>query len=275
MELADFDEKSILKEVDQILHVKEGPPVTAPISGNTDIKSAGAIMGKGNFFGPAELGLVHEELHEWGFNVKMNMRGNNFDYVPHSPEVLEKARDLGFRLFLRTHTIQIDELVYYLTMKRLLEFTRGRNIITPGQGSNKWGVHFSQPTGRQISREVSTEWAFVASDLLTGSTNTNRTGQQRLLGEYGSLLRGQGLPVVVRGRSATQALFDHIVYLITTGEPLLTGQADLTRSSLLVREGHELYIKVGGPRYPSDGPIVITQFDPQNSSPKVGVIPTF
>ncbi len=218
--------------------VNTSPPVLLKephMSVDSMIERAKELLGK-DFLGVEAVRNMESKLKEVG--------GIEFviDKLPpflYTEEDLQVAKATGEMLILRPEVMLRGGIIEVpLTMVEFREFFR-KDRAHLGK-MQKEGFSFTLSDDYNLSRieifatsvgEIKLGWSLVKKDVLYGSTDTNWNDQDQLLRQYEAGLRRKGIKnVFVKRRTATEAVYDELLYYLNTGVWLLPNKYDWTRT---------------------------------------------
>ncbi len=232
------------------------------------LEQAKNILGK-DFLGPEAVGVMQGKLNAAGVDVKFNI--DNLPPIPHSEQDLQFASQNGEMLVLRAGAQRLNGTEEQLTVMNFRELFRqdpNNTLPTPfysfRSGANDWypSENFAVQPG-----EIQLGWALVKKDVLSNSKNNKWDKQEELLRKYGEDLKKKGATSTqVSRRTAMETIWDTMLYYTNTGEQLLQGVYDWTKS----RTSRGLLVYVG--YFDSNG-LVVYYWDPESALENVGVCP--
>lgn len=197
---------------DQPAESKPSRQLEFRVEGIVALKEAREILGE-DVMGPEEIEKA------FGFKPK------EVPPLPYSREDLEKAKEIGEMLVLRTDK---DGEGRPLTMQRIssIVVSKGPATFPRLSGTYRDQAYFNQSTPQS-------EWKLVSKDILPGSTNLNYLDQTRLLRDH---LKDAGLLTPEDEAECSDAHLDEISRLFKNHET--TGQAWRKLESLAVNYKH-------------------------------------
>jgi hypothetical protein len=193
---------------------------------------ASEILGQ-DFLGLEAIRKLENELKKVGVNVEFVL--GIVPPIPYTEDDLRAARALGEMLVLRPETMRLDGREMPLTLIEFRELfhsdPRGEMpdiLYSFRPGANDW---YKEEDFANEPGEIKLGWALAKKDVLDGSTNCSWNKQEDLLREYEGTLRRKGAYTIsVRRRTATETLYDIILYYINTGQRLLADVFDWGRT---------------------------------------------
>jgi hypothetical protein len=196
--------------------------------GETILDRARKILGQ-DFLGFEAIRKLEDELSHVGVNVEFAL--HRVPPIPYTEDDLRAAKSLGEILVLRPETMRVGDREVPLTIIDFRELfhtdPRGEmtNIMYSFRpGANDW---YKEEEFATQPGEITLGWALAKKDVLDGSTNSSWNKQEDLLRQYESTLRRKGAyTVAVRRRTATETLYDIVLYYINTGQRLLADVFD-------------------------------------------------
>ncbi len=132
-------------------------------------------------------------------------------------------------------------------------------------GANDWykSQDFATKPG-----EIQLGWSIVKKELLNGSTSKNWQNQEALLKVYATDLSKKGAQnTQVRRRTATEAVWDELLYYTNNKEQLLPAVVDWTSSR--ASDGDLVYVG----NFDSDG-LRVDHWGPDGARSRLGVVPS-
>ena len=187
-----------------------------------------------DFLGPEAVLTMQQKLNAVGVNVEFPL--DNLPPIPYTEKDIQLAKQNGEMLVLRAGSKQSDGGEEQLTVINFRELFRQDPTGTDDTmfyafrpGANDW--YKSQDFATQPG-EISLGWALVKKDVLADSKNKKWSQQEDLLRKYGEKLQrdGGGKTLITR-RTAIEAVWDSMLYYTNTGERLLPGVYDWTKSA--------------------------------------------
>lgn len=256
-----------------------GEPATTPstevISPPTAItpEQAKEILGN-DFLGVEAIRKMENKLKTVGVDVQFET--DPLPNLPYSEQDLKLARENGEMLVLRTETMTKSGERISLTLIGFRELFRKDPLgkmpvvvraLGPGEYDLCKGSKFATS-----AKEIKLDWSLVKKDLLDGSTKTNWTGQEQLLRQYEIDLKRNGASSVsVRRRTATEAVYDTLLYYVNSGEKLLPEKTDWTKTRPVVSVIGEILVCVGD--FSPTG-LLLYYHDQKYANGGIGVCPT-
>jgi DNA polymerase III delta prime subunit len=198
------------------------------------------ILGK-DFLGVEAVRTLEKKLKAIGKNVEFDFEG--LPPIPYTERDLQVAKELGEMLVVRPETMFRDGKEIPLTLielKALFDKDPLRNLIQvfkPKMGDWTGGPQWyekekfaTQPV------DIKLKWALVKKDgLSAGDQYHSKCGQwdaqEQSLRQYEVDLRKRGAEhAFVHRRTATEAVFDSLLYYVNTGERLLRSKFDCCKT---------------------------------------------
>lgn len=266
-----FKRPKALEAEELLLEDKEKNEEAEVASGHDSLetKRASEILGK-DFLGVFAVRNMEAKLRAAGQNVEFDLE--NIPPLEYSEKDLEIAKQNGEMLVLRAQTMLMDGREIPISMIDFRELFKNdpMNKLSSvfysfRSGADDWykSEKFATKPG-----EIKLGWALVKKDVLTGTTSKTWNDQEQILKQYEAGLKKKGAKnASVRRRTASEAVWDTMLYYSQGGEQLLERVYDWTQTRASVG-----YLVVVG-FFDSGGLYVIGRF-PEFSDGRLGVCPS-
>ncbi len=233
------------------------------------MERAKEVLGR-DFLGKDAIRTMEQKLKAIGVNVEFDV--DKLPAFTYTEQDLQLAKQNGEMLVLRPDTMLRGGREVPITLRELQELIKKDPLGKSGtpfyhSSSVDWYADekFYKTAG---VGEIKLQWALVKKEVLDGSLNQTWNDQETLLKQYqGGLKRKGATSADIKRRTATETVWDTMLYYTNTGERLLGGVYDWgqTRSSL----GSLVFVGYFG----STG-LNVDDYDPGLSVSSLGICPS-
>lgn len=276
-ELLPFDPNKVSDLIKQgkikVVSAPSAPIATTPTEGpaiaDRMMERAKDLLGK-DFLGLEAVRAMGVSLRAVGVNVEFGL--DNIPPLDCNERDLEVAKQNGEMLDLRIPLQRVNGQEEGITMMNFRELFRQDptgNIATLFYSfrpdASDW---YPTEDFAKLAGEIKLEWSFVKKEVLNGSTSKTWNQQENLLKKYGEDSQRKGASRTNIGRrTAMEVVWDTLLYYTNTGERLLDGKYDWTKSFA----SYGRLVLVGA--FVSGG-LGVYRWSPGRSHPRLGVCPS-
>ncbi len=217
------------------------------------IERAKELLGK-DFLGVEAIRNMESKFEWVGVNVEFAI--DNIPVFPYDEQDLKLAKSNGEMVVLRPAGMLSGGRHVGVTVVKLRDLFQKDPLgkSDPPIFFRDW---FDKEDFATKPEELKLGWTIVKKEVLGGSTDIGWHDRDQLLRQYEAGLKGKSAKnVSVRRRTATEAVYDIMLYYVNTGDKLLLNMWDLTSSQTsignVVSVGgyykHGLLVSIGSPR---------------------------